>query len=550
MKIFSFCIAASVLSLFLFSCVTASENSLEYNSEKQNMIMVPKGWFLMGSEAGEVSERFSHEVYLDVFYLDRYEVSARQFAEFLNREGNPEGRYYSFKDSSTVVAFFSGKGDGTGSMQYRAREGYENYPANYVSWYGADAYCRWKGKRLPTEAEWEKAARGTDERTYPWGYDLPDASKARYNQRWEDRELKVMVPVTSLPDSASFYGAQGMAGNVWEWTNDWFRQNYCDYCDPTGKNFEKIAAELTGEDIVKNSGGDVQTEPRRNPVGPSIGVFKVLRGGSWEDQSGETIRATYRHRLDPGDRSRVTGFRCASTSIPEEIEHREPAIPVLAAPVAVPQVEIPIMPSFEPVFFDFDQYGIRDDAVPILKSVYDWLMKNESMIILVEGYCDERGTEKYNAMLGKRRALAVKDYLSLRGVPEERLVLSSCGENVPFCTEQNEVCWQENRRVQLIPHNTRTDIKMVEKEQCARFQNHSLRYSVQIGFYKDHAHAENMKERFIKKGYDVFLREVYDNGKVRYKVLIGRYFTKKNALQMMDTIKRTERLDAYIYSFK
>ncbi len=354
--------------------------------------MVSKGWFLMGSETGEVNERFSHEVYLDSYYIDRHEVTARDFAEFLDAKGNPGKKYYSFNDRSTVIAAQSGEGSDKDGERYTPRQGYENHPANNVSWFGADAYCRSRGKRLPTEAEWERAAKGTDERTYPWGYDEPDETKARFNQKWDENGMNVMVPVHAHPEGASFYGAYGMAGNVWEWTGDWYRQNYCDYCDPAGGEYEKIASEIIGKDESVSEGEEAQSPPRKNPRGPSVGVFKVLRGGSWDDRTGNTIRTTYRYWLDPGKRFSDTGFRCASTTLPETVEEpgveiEEPVVPPVAVVVEVPQPEIPVIPSFEPIFFDFDKYDIREDAKPILQKVYEWMKTFADSKMLVEGHC-------------------------------------------------------------------------------------------------------------------------------------------------------------------
>jgi formylglycine-generating enzyme required for sulfatase activity len=439
------------LPFLLLSCATSTERAYRGEASEHNMILVDKGWFMMGSEKGAENGRVLHQVYLDSYYIDSNEVTAADFAAFLNSEGNPDSKYYTSNDRSTVEAR---AGEGPENISYRPREGYEDYPANNVSWYGADVYCHWMGKRLPTEAEWEKAARGTDERTYPWGYDVPDNTRAQYNQDWDDKGLNVMVPVKTFSEGTSFYGAHDMAGNVWEWIGDWYRQNYCDYCDPTGREYVKIASEITGKGEGQADTEMVDAPPRRNPGGPPIGVFKVLRGGSWDDKEGDTIRSTYRYWLDPEKRSADIGFRCASTVLPEVKLAKVEELPEVKVP-EVPAVEIaftsPVIPDFDPVFFDFDKYDIREDAKPVLQIVYDWMMNYTDANMALQGHCDERGSKGYNMKLGEKRARTTKAYLIRMGISPERLDIVTYGEDSPFCFVGNRDCWQSNRRVNFVP---------------------------------------------------------------------------------------------------
>ena len=302
------------LSLSLFSCASLTS----YHGEDGSMVTIEEGMFRMGSNSGELNEKQEQDVFLETFQIDLTEVPARDFADFLNAQGNPEEKYFSSDRYSTVIGVSVKGGEivekAENPERYMPRKGFEDYPANNVSWFGAEAYCRWKGKRLPSEAEWEKAARGTDARTYPWGDGSPDEKKARYNQKWGEKGLKVMVPVNALPEGASSYGVLNMAGNVWEWTYDWYRQNYCDFCDAAG--YFETAEELVG---VEKKGAGITTGekkaeivPRENPRGPVVGQFKVLRGGSWYEDHGEyTTRVAYRYWLEPADRYLNTGFRCA-----------------------------------------------------------------------------------------------------------------------------------------------------------------------------------------------------------------------------------------------
>lgn len=164
---------------------------------------------MMGRDDGPADERPRHRVVLADFFIDRLKVTNADFARFLNAVGpkGPKGeKYFDLDDNDARVHWRDG--------QWRADAGHEDQPVVEASWYGAVAYCRWSGKRLPTEAEWEKAARGSDERRYPWGNELPDKTRAQYNGGWNDFQ-----PVGSLPRGASPYGTLDMAGNGWEWVS-------------------------------------------------------------------------------------------------------------------------------------------------------------------------------------------------------------------------------------------------------------------------------------------------------------------------------------------
>ncbi len=253
-------------------------------SEKDGMVMiyVPAGAFQMGGEDGQDDEKPVRTVTLDAFWIDRTEVTNAMFAVFLNDQGNQieEGVTWLVVGSEDCQIEQS---DG----QYRPQSGYEQHPVSEVTWYGANAYCRWASRRLPTEAEWEKAARGTDERTYPWGntfdgrilnfcdvncpFDWKNAnSDDRYNRT---------APVGSYPAGASPYGALDMAGNIWEWVADWYDANY------------------------------YASSPVQNPAGSANGSGRVLRGGSWYN-SMNALRAADRDEGNPSRTGGNVGFRC------------------------------------------------------------------------------------------------------------------------------------------------------------------------------------------------------------------------------------------------
>ena len=216
--------------------------------------MIPAGAFVMGD--GEDAPL--REVHVDGFYMDKYEVSLSLYSKFLQATGSQLGSdYWSATDAAT----------------------HGDRPVIGVSWRDANSYCRWAGKRLPTEAEWEKAARGIDQRTYPWGNEEPAANLANFGKRSGNPLADGLVAVSSLEAGKSPYGIFHLAGNVSEWVADWYSESY--------------------------TRGDV-----RNPTGPANGTGKVLRGGGWDD-SAAALRTTKRFFVSPDDVSDDRGFRCA-----------------------------------------------------------------------------------------------------------------------------------------------------------------------------------------------------------------------------------------------
>jgi len=255
------------------------------------MMLIPAGEFDMGSNDYDDAKPV-HTVYLDAFYMDKYEVTNEQYAQFLNDYGkntDAAGHKLIAIDSSYCLIEKSGN-------VYRAKSGYEKHPVVVVSWYGAAAYAQFYGKRLPTEAQWEKAARGgLKGKKYPWGGEI-DPSKANYNHdsRGHSTEdmMKYLKPVGSFPPNG--YGLYDMAGNVWEWCADEYDENY------------------------------YSKSPKNNPTGPGTPVrfvddnftsvknntYCVLRGGSWYSHT-FNLRCATRNRYFALNANHNLGFRCS-----------------------------------------------------------------------------------------------------------------------------------------------------------------------------------------------------------------------------------------------
>ena len=242
-------------------------------SEKDGMVLVfvPAGEFEMGSNEYK-DEQPIHTVYLDAYWIDQTEETNQMYADFLNEMGNRSEGGATWLDTEGGEIYQSGG-------EWVVESGKGEHPVIEVSWYGAAAYCEWADRRLPTEAEWEKAARGADGRTYPWGEGI-DCEHAQYSGCGGNT-----IPVGSLPTGASPYGALDMAGNVWEWVADWYDDDCYD------------------------------VSPASNPPGSHSGSYRVLRGGSW-GSSGWFVRSAFRDRNNPGDSYVFYGFRCALSSAP------------------------------------------------------------------------------------------------------------------------------------------------------------------------------------------------------------------------------------------
>jgi len=217
------------------------------------MVLIPAGEFLMGSDDHDPNERPQRAIYLDAFWIDRTEVTNAHYARCL-----AEGACRTQRDPKYVTD--KEKAD---------------HPVVYITWEEAQAFCEWAGKTLPTEAQWEKAARGTDGRLYPWGNETPSRKLLNYSD-----QMGGTTPVGFYPAGASPYGVLDMAGNASEWVADWYDANY------------------------------YQRAPDRNPPGPEQGRVHVKRGGSWFTLGDLAVRSSFRKYTGSEERDYNIGFRC------------------------------------------------------------------------------------------------------------------------------------------------------------------------------------------------------------------------------------------------
>ena len=225
-------------------------------AEGMSMSFIPAGEFQMGSDDGDGDEQPVHSVYLDAFWMDQTEVTNAMYADCVTAGacGTPGGRYFDAPN-------------------------YADHPVTYVSWNAAETYCEWAGARLPTEAEWEKAARGGLEgANYPWGDQIPSCAVGAENGAQYYSCGGGTVSVGSFGENG--YGLYDMAGNVYEWVADWYDGEY------------------------------YASSPGNNPSGPSSGNSRVLRGGSWY-YNNYALRSAYRYRTDPTYAYLNIGFRCS-----------------------------------------------------------------------------------------------------------------------------------------------------------------------------------------------------------------------------------------------
>ncbi|KAA3616013.1 MAG: formylglycine-generating enzyme family protein [Calditrichaeota bacterium] len=257
--------------IFIFVLVCAcSKNPAKQDkpSPPEGMVLVDGGSFQMGSEKGDDNEKPVHTVTLSAFYISKYEITNGEFCDFLNENGNQNrfiNTWLDIDDPDCLIA----KEDGL----YQPKPGFTNHPVVEVSWYGAKSFCSWKGGRLPTEAEWEFAARGGTE-SYGFLYSGSDFAKkvAHYFNNFSTHVSEVGIKISNE------IGTHDMSGNAWEWCADWYKESYYSESDSI------------------------------NPEGPVSGISRVVRGGSWLSYT-NVLRCSARGYYKPEFTDNNYGFR-------------------------------------------------------------------------------------------------------------------------------------------------------------------------------------------------------------------------------------------------
>jgi iron(II)-dependent oxidoreductase len=271
------------LLFFIFLIAFGNAAAEEINSlivprlnTPEGVVTIPAGWFQMGSSSkenkgGYTTEQPLHRVFLSTYQIDRYEVSNIQYFHFINKTHYKPPVYWKGSIFSSEIA---------------------NHPVAGVSWFDAIEFCHMEGKRLPTEAEWEKAARGETEINYPWGNQTASPALANFGKQVRNSNLPIelirdkfyppLVNVNGFFEGKSPYGVYQMGGNVMEWVADWWDPEY------------------------------YLQSPDHNPSGPLKGEHKVIRGGSWNDDP-LALRTATRTGIDPHSKTFTIGFRCAKS---------------------------------------------------------------------------------------------------------------------------------------------------------------------------------------------------------------------------------------------
>ena len=252
----------ALLAAWVISPEVSAEISPVIEKDPVEMVVIPAGTFIRGSAPGEgrLDEQPKRKIYLNSFAIDKYEVS--------------NARYIAFLEETLHKPPLNVYGDGPLSSE----KDIADLPVVQVTWHDAVDYCFWAGKRLPTEAEWEKAGRGSDSRLYPWGKEPPTPDRAQFDREWDGK--KTFRKVNSLPEGQSSFGVYQLSGNVREWTQDWYDAEY------------------------------YANGPDRNPRGPETGILKAIRGGSWRSFDSD-IRVTSRGKGGFALKTHGIGFRCA-----------------------------------------------------------------------------------------------------------------------------------------------------------------------------------------------------------------------------------------------
>ncbi|MED5580315.1 MAG: formylglycine-generating enzyme family protein [Nitrospinota bacterium] len=286
-KTFVFLLLISSLSYSLVSAEPKVKKSL---SDGSFLVFIPSGSFVIGSNNGDGDERPKRQIYVNSFWIDQHELSVGKFARFViqtRHQTTAERKGWSWVWDSSLK-----KGKGwwrkEKGVNWKKPQGISSdwkkmpdQPVSHVTWFDADSYCKWAGRELPTEAQWERAARGDEERMFPWGNER-NAKNA--NLKGTKDGFDGVSPVGSFPQGASVFGVLDMSGNVWEWVSDWYASTH----------YQKMKL--------------------KNPSGPLKGKKKVIRGASWGSKL-LWSRVSNRYSRNRNYRNNKIGFRCVLNKV-------------------------------------------------------------------------------------------------------------------------------------------------------------------------------------------------------------------------------------------
>ena len=290
MRRFEFFVFSLLMSCFFYSLALAEPKIKKSLSDGAFLVLVPTGSFVIGSNNGDNDEKPKRKIYVNSFWIDQHELSASRFARFVIQtryKTTAEKKGWSWVWDSTLK-----KGRGWWKKEKGASwknpkgsssdwKKIPDQPVSQVTWFDANSYCSWAGREMPTEAQWERAARGDDERIFPWG-NQRDPRNA--NLKGKKDGYSGVSPVGSFPKGASVFGVLDMSGNVWEWVADWYASTH------------------------------YQSIKLKNPLGPLKGKKKVIRGASWGSKLSWS-RVSNRYSRNRNYRNNKIGFRCVLNKV-------------------------------------------------------------------------------------------------------------------------------------------------------------------------------------------------------------------------------------------
>jgi len=403
----------SIVMITFFGAIAFSQTA---SVKMPDMVHVEGGTFIMGYNSGSSDEQPEHKVSVNNFYIGRFEVTYAEFRRFIVATG-----YITDSDQPDSVRMKNGLphrsvNNGTwdknanGSMIPLADS---LKPVGNISWNDAVAYLKWLSKmtgkefRLPTEAEWEFAAKGgTKSKGYKYigGNDLNQVAWYLGNS-----DRRVHTGGQKLPNELGIYD---MSGNVREWCNDWYSEFY------------------------------YRVSPDSDPPGPAAGSNRVIRGGSW-GSDGARMRASYRNKEFPYSAVRDYGFRPAITGEPV----KKPEVVEQKLPDPMQDLDSKGYIDIYGIYFDIGKSVVKPEGYPVIEQLVKFMQDHPKVKLLIEGHTDNTGNEAKNLTLSENRAKSIKAEMVKRGIPADRIETKGFGSSKPIADNKTAAGRTQNRRV-------------------------------------------------------------------------------------------------------